>query len=55
MKLQKETAKKIIRDAAISIFLYALPVVLMFLTFYIKGQRPWQQKSESLKTTINNK
>jgi len=51
MKLQKETSQKIVRDAAISIFLYALPVILMFLTFYITGQKPWE-KSNPVQTEI---
>lgn len=51
MKLQTETKQKIARDAIMSIFLYVLPVVLMLLTFYITGQRPWQ-KSPAAKAEI---
>ncbi len=47
MTLQKELARKIIRDGIISLFLYALPVVLMFLFFYIKGERPWEKKNNT--------
>lgn len=43
MKLKKEVAVKIARDAVISIFIYALPVILMFLFFRITGQRPWEK------------
>jgi sterol desaturase/sphingolipid hydroxylase (fatty acid hydroxylase superfamily) len=42
MQLKKEVGRKIIRDAAFSILLYALPVLLMFLYFYLTGQRPWE-------------
>src|ERR1043165_9396622 len=42
MRIKKEIAKKITRDSVISIFIYALPVVLMFFYFYIPGQRPWE-------------
>ena len=42
MKIEKQTSRKIVRDIAISIFLYALPVLLMLLSFYITGERPWQ-------------
>jgi len=41
MPLKKEIANKIIRDSAISLFLYALPVLLMFLYFFLSGKRPW--------------
>ncbi|MGC4034738.1 MAG: hypothetical protein QM764_02180 [Chitinophagaceae bacterium] len=45
MKLESAVKKKIIRDILVSIVLYVLPVVLMFLTFYINGQRPWLEKT----------
>ena len=49
MKIEKQLARKITKDAALSIFLYALPVALMLLAFYINGSRPWQQNTgESL-------
>jgi hypothetical protein len=41
MRLQKETKQKIIRDIIVSLFLYALPVILMFLSFYLTGRKPW--------------
>jgi hypothetical protein len=37
-----KTQQKIIRDVLISLVLYALPVILMFLSFKITGQRPWK-------------
>lgn len=43
MKIEKQVAKQLLRDGAISIFLYALPIALMFLYFYIRGERPWQE------------
>ncbi len=46
MKMEKQVARKVTRDILISILIYALPVVLMFLTFYFTGQRPWQTKKE---------
>jgi hypothetical protein len=52
MHLQKDTRQKIIRDALISLFIYALPVVLMFLTFYITGKKPWLHKPQKNTTTI---
>jgi hypothetical protein len=50
MKTPVVTQKRILRDVIISIFIYALPVVLMLLSFKISGQRPWKGTSNS--TTI---
>ena len=50
MKAEKETIEKIIRDAFISLFLYALPVLLMLLTFKLTGQQPWKNKVPVSKT-----
>ena len=49
MKLKPAVRQKIIRDASISLFIYALPVILMFIYFSISGQKPWlnpQKKAE---------
>jgi len=43
MPIEKGTAKKITRDILISLLLYALPVLLMLLSFYISGERPWRK------------
>jgi len=45
MKLDQETARKLTRDISISILIYALPVLLMLLTFHLTGQRPWKEKN----------
>jgi hypothetical protein len=52
MHLQKETKQKIIRDALISLFIYALPVILMFLTFYLTGKKPWLNLPQKNSATI---
>lgn len=51
MKLDKVTRNKLTRDALISIFLFALPVLLMLLSFKISGQRPWQQQAATAKVS----
>ena len=51
MKLDKVTRNSIIRDALISIFLFALPVLLMLLSFKISGQRPWTQQAATTKVS----
>jgi len=49
MKIEEQNRQKIIRNVILSLFIYLLPIVLMFATFYVTGDRPWikqQQKSE---------
>src|ERR1700761_6109077 len=41
MALDKTLKNNISRDVLISIFLYALPVVAVYLYFVSKGERPW--------------
>src|SRR5581483_3045216 len=43
MKSAPTLTQKISRDALISTVIYALPIALMFTTFYISGSRPWEQ------------
>ena len=42
MKIEPSIQNRIIRNILLSIFIYALPVALMLLTFYITGERPWE-------------
>ncbi len=56
MKIEKATKNQIVRNAVLSLFIYLLPVALMFITFLITGQRPWEKKSpktESVKSLTN--
>jgi hypothetical protein len=41
MKMPEHIRRRIVRNALLSVFIYALPVLLMFATFYFTGQRPW--------------
>jgi hypothetical protein len=41
MKMQEHIRRRIIRNALLSVFIYALPVLLMLATFYFTGQKPW--------------
>jgi hypothetical protein len=50
MKTSQETIQKISGDLLISLFLYALPVLLMLLSFKITGQQPWKNKVPVSKT-----
>lgn len=42
-----KTQPRLLRDVLISIFIYALPVLLMLLSFKISGQRPWKEKANT--------
>lgn len=46
MKLEEAKKTRIVKNAFLSLFLFALPIVLMFVTFYITGDRPWEKKQQ---------
>ena len=46
MKLEEAKKTRIVKNAFLSLFLFALPIVLMFVTFYITGERPWEKKQQ---------
>ncbi|GAA4786561.1 hypothetical protein GCM10023231_13250 [Olivibacter ginsenosidimutans] len=43
MKMEKEVKDRIVRNVLLSLLIYALPVLLMFLYFWITGQKPWMK------------
>lgn len=45
--MEPHIANRIFRNVLLSLFIYVLPILLMLLTFYITGERPWQKKAES--------
>jgi len=49
--MSEEARIKIVRDALLSVFIYSLPVLLMFLSFYVTGQRPWRKAEPATKQT----
>jgi hypothetical protein len=56
MKIEQATKERIVRNMALSLFIYLLPIALMFLTFTITGQRPWEKKTpkhENAKSLTN--
>ena len=55
MKIDDKTRRQIIRNVLLSLLIYALPVILMFLSFYASGEKPWKQKRIANKTTLNQK
>jgi preprotein translocase subunit YajC len=58
MKLEQATKQRIIKNALLSLFIYVLPLALMFVTFYFTGQRPWEKKqhtNQNVKPLTNKK
>jgi hypothetical protein len=55
MKLEQEKKTRIVKNALLSLLLYALPIVLMFATFYFTGQRPWEKKKQQQTTAAPTK
>jgi hypothetical protein len=55
MKTPKSTVQKLLRNAVLSLFIYALPVILMFITFSIKGEKPWLKKEQKQATISKQK
>ena len=47
MKMDADVRQRIIGNGLASLLIYALPVALMFLTFCLTNQRPWQQTAPS--------
>jgi hypothetical protein len=45
MKMEKATKDRIARNVLLSLFIYILPIALMFVTLLITGQRPWLKKT----------
>jgi hypothetical protein len=53
MKMTPETKGRITRNVLLSLFIYVLPIALMFITLSITGQRPWLKahaQKENVKT-----
>jgi hypothetical protein len=55
MKLEQSTKTQIIKNASLSLLLYILPIALMFGTFAITGERPWEKKQHKQQTTVKTK
>jgi hypothetical protein len=47
MQIEPEVRRSIIRNIGLSLAIYALPIVLMFGTFYVRGERPWAKSHTS--------
>jgi hypothetical protein len=54
MKIDGKTKKSIARNVFLSLFIYVLPILLMFLSFYITGKRPWEQSGSANNKSANH-
>jgi len=55
MKLEQATKLQIAKNALLSLLLYILPIVFMFATFAITGERPWEKKQQQHKQQTTTK
>ena len=55
MQIEKQLAIKIAKNAVLSLFIYALPILLMLGWFYIRGEKPWQQSNKQNSENILHK
>jgi hypothetical protein len=54
MKMDSRIIKRLVKNVLLSLFIYALPITLMLLAFYLSDERPWiKPTSESLQKPIN--
>ena len=42
MRIDAAVRKSIFKGISLSVFIYALPVALLFLSLYVREQRPWE-------------
>ena len=42
MRIDTAVRKSIVKGISLSVFIYSFPVALMFLSFSLRGQRPWE-------------
>jgi sterol desaturase/sphingolipid hydroxylase (fatty acid hydroxylase superfamily) len=50
--MEQVKINSIVKNASLSLFIYSLPLVLMFSFFYFTGQQPWANPSEALTLSI---
>jgi len=51
MKIESATKDRIVRNVILSLFIYLLPVALLFISLKITGQRPWEKKNQKANNT----
>ena len=44
MQMENATKQRIVKNAFLSLFIFLLPILAMFITFYFTCERPWEKK-----------
>lgn len=47
--MEHHIKQRILKNALLSLFIYARPVILMFISFYLSGEKPWLKKDPNAK------
>ena len=55
MEMAPETRQRIVNNVILSLFIFLLPIVLMFITFYFTGDRPWEKQQKKITNLSVNK
>jgi sterol desaturase/sphingolipid hydroxylase (fatty acid hydroxylase superfamily) len=55
MNIEPHVKQRLIRNALLSLLIYALPPLLMFLTLYLRGSRPWERSGSVTGSAVSAK
>lgn len=59
MQIETATKQRIVKNTFLSLFIFIVPILAMFITFYFTGERPWlkqkKEQSKEINTSINKK
>lgn len=54
MSIKPSENPSLVRDLIVSVFIYALPVLLMLGWFAYKGERPWLKQTNNIENVSKN-
>ncbi|SEN86376.1 hypothetical protein SAMN05216436_12362 [bacterium A37T11] len=54
MEIEDKVRRRIVRNIFLSLLIYAMPVMLMFLSFLISGKRPWKHTKNNVEKIIKS-
>ncbi|MET3980508.1 preprotein translocase subunit YajC [Mucilaginibacter sp. UYP25] len=53
MQIETATRQRIVKNVSLSLFIFILPILAMFVTFYFTGERPWEHQKKGQSKEIN--
>jgi preprotein translocase subunit YajC len=53
MQIETATKQRIVKNALLSLFIFILPILAMFVTFCFTGERPWEKQKKEQSKEIN--